>query len=166
MSAPNLELLKRQIEQHVNGFNQGLFVTIDTWHVQKHQHAQIDIKRLYEFTNKQLGELCKRTNKFCYGRSFQRNENRLNVITAIEIGESTERLHAHCMVLHQGNTGRSFEQISDFVIKNCEMIFKVRGENAYKIVPYNPEIYWEQYFVKETQKMFYLHNGFMNIDLH
>lgn len=184
MHTLNIKALRQQLTDHITGYNQGIFVTIDTQYAQNsvqpgmvanHSkgscHVQVDIprideRRLYAFTNKNINDLCNRTNRFCFGRSYLRNENRLRNISAIEIGRDRQRLHAHCIMLHQGNSGRSLDEISEFVISNCNRIFKISGSNAYKVEAFDSERFWETYFTKETKKMFNLYNGFMNIDLH
>ena len=54
-------------------------------------------------------------NCFCYSRTFRRNEIRLMVVGASEVGTVNQGLHMHLMIMHNNDTRRTFNEIENFV---------------------------------------------------
>ena len=153
--------LRDNILERTQGYRYGWFATINTNKVETPER-KISENDIYTFTNKQLTELWKRTNRYCFGKS----DNRLLIFSAIEIGKESHRLHSHSVVLHQGNVRRKSKDVGNHIIENSKRIFKLRGEDAYDVQRFNPSLGWETYFLKQTEKMFRVYGGVVNMEIH
>jgi len=134
--------LKQWVVDHIEGFNYGYYITIDTSYT---TGTQIMNERfLTDFVEETSG-IFRALNIYAYGRHYQRYErlegsgmHKLHEVTAYEISKGG-RLHFHSMLLHDGSCNRSVDQIENRLRKICtdNRHTKLEGENALDVQPYD-----------------------------
>lgn len=157
------EVLKNEMSQYVSGLTRGYFITVDS--ALTTLANNITQETLYQFSEQTMRHICKTLNDYCYGRSFQRGERKLRIVSAIEIGSVTQRLHAHLIVLHQDECNRAAEQVENRLRTVCSCALRMSGSNAVEVKAFDRTQNWSGYFVKSTP---FMHSkyGFMNIDFY
>ena len=158
------DIFKEQISQHVVGLKHGYFVTVDsaitTW------NRNITVDTLDQFSQRELVQICNAINGYCFGRAFQRREKRLKIVSAIEIGKDTQRLHAHFVMLHEGDCYRTAEHIANRLKTVCKHVLKMSGSNVVDVKPFDSGKDWAEYFVKSTHFMKSRYDQFTNVSVY
>jgi hypothetical protein len=104
-----LERISDEILKSVGNRSEGYFITLDTQYTK--QNIEITKELLETVRDKMVFPFVYAMNSYCYGRSFKRKERMMRTISAIEIGKSTQRLHAHLIMLHA--LGKSTDRTVD-----------------------------------------------------
>jgi len=98
--------IKAALSDWIAGENSthGYWITVDALHVDKKKPDALQFEQT-------VGKFTNRLNNFCYGRAYRRHEKRLKIFGAVEIGNFTDRPHAHLLVLHDGDVQRGFHEV-------------------------------------------------------
>lgn len=162
--AVDIEGLQNQISRKASGYKSGYFITIDSTCLDGSDRP-ICRETLYRFSNTQIKAIADEFSIYCFGLRYLFKHNSIKVISTIEIGKDTKRLHAHLMLLQHGQTYRTFEQAEVRLQNICERTINMLGDSAIDIKPFKPKTRWIEYFTKDTQFMMSKY-GFMNIDMY
>lgn len=153
--------LKVQIGNRVSGYNKGYFVTVNSQLTEA--DGKINCDTLDHFGGTQVRQICDAINRFCTSKSNVKYKWNLRTVAAIEIGRKTGRLHSHMMLLHHGETDRTFQEVDGLVRDLSRNILKMFGDDACKVKPFNLRKDWIVYFVKGNHFMKSRY-GYMNIE--
>lgn len=153
------EIVINEAIKHINGANQGFFVTVDSKYVQS-INRPISSNIIMRFRDEELKNVCNSLNKYCYGRAFERNEKRLKIIAAIEIGKEEKRLHAHLVMLHPGDCDRTVDEVTQRLRKICNPELNMVGDSAIDVKEFDSSRRWMQYLLKSKFDMQSEYNDF------
>ncbi len=157
----NTQALQQQISQKLSGFKDGYFSTIDSSITLG--NTEVTSETLYKFSEKAVKNVCDAMNRFAFGRAFIRGEKRLRIVSAIEFGEETGRLHAHILFSHLGGCLRTLHEFRAHLARICKTFLNVSGSNAIHVEAFDHKRDWSTYFVKQTAKIYARYNGFANV---
>ena len=111
----------------------------------------------------QLSKIAHKLNDFCYGRSYERNEKKLNIIASIETGKINGILHAHLIVTFVYDSKRTLQEINAYVRKHWSLLIGVDNPfgsmvDVRMIGELSDRV---SYLVKDTQ--YWLRNDVLNL---
>lgn len=157
----NTQVLQQQISQKLSGFKDGYFATIDSSITLG--NTEVNSETLYKFSEKAVKNICDAMNRFAFGRAYVRGEKRLRIVSAIEVGGETGRLHAHILFSHLGGCLRTLNEFRSRLGRVCKIFLNAGGSNAIHVEPFDHARDWSTYFVKQTAKIYARYNGFANV---
>jgi hypothetical protein len=103
MKVDNKDKTINAIINDLKGYKGGFLLTLNA--------IRGDVIKLEENTR----ELCKRLNRFCYGRQYKRREKEFRSVGVTETGDKNEGLHVHLLIMHNNDTRRTFPEIDSFI---------------------------------------------------
>lgn len=161
--AVDINQLNNQISRKVSGYKTGYFVTVDSRYTT--HDFKIDGDFMRQFGNNEVKAIADGIGVYCCGFRYLLRHNSCKVISSIEIGRGTNRLHAHLMILHHGESYRTAEQAKERLRSICEPTVNMLGASAIDVRQFNAKCNWIEYFTKDTQFMNGRY-GFTNIDMY
>lgn len=99
----DIEVCKNELINSVAGLKNGYWVTLNVLH-----KNEVTL-------NGSLLELSKRLNIFCYGNNYKRNFKKLEIRGALQRGNVYQGLHAHLIIMQNGETDRSFNAVEHYI---------------------------------------------------
>ena len=113
-----------QFLSEIRPFKTTYFLTLNTF---------INDQIIFE---RHLEKLFNQLNKYCFGRSFKRNNKRLKILGAKQIGIFNETLHCHLVIAHNNDMKRSHQEIEYFIRKNWLGILKTKSKISSNLIKF------------------------------
>ena len=111
----DIEGCKNELINSVAGLQNGYWVTLNVLH-----ESEVTL-------NASLLELSKRLNVFCYGNNYKNGVKRLEIRGALQRGNVYEGLHAHLIIMQNGDTDRSFNEFEHYIRRQWYRLNNAKG---------------------------------------
>jgi len=108
------QTIKDAWSEYFSDHRKGYWITLNSrWNVSS--IADHRVRRQFLNLEPHVQKYIHKLNKYCYGRSYLREENsKLKVLAAYEVGPTDGLIHCHIIAAHEGSTDRTTEEISSF----------------------------------------------------
>lgn len=108
------QTIKDAWSEYFKGYDKGCWITLNSrWRVS----SITDPRLRNQFLNLEphVQKFVHKLNKYCYGRSYLREEqSKLKVLAAYEVGQEDGLIHCHIIAAHEGSTDRTTDEIRLF----------------------------------------------------
>jgi hypothetical protein len=122
----DIEGCKNELIDSVAGLQNGYWVTLNALH-----KNEVTL-------NVSLIELSKRLNVFCYGNNFAKGVKKLAIRGALQRGNVYQGLHAHLIIMQNGETDRSFNAVEHYIRRQWYRLNGAKGFSNGNLVNVQP----------------------------
>ena len=122
----DIEGCKNELIDSVAGLQNGYWVTLNALH-----KNEVTL-------NVSLIELSKRLNAFFYGNIYKKGVKKLEIRGALQRGNVYQGLHAHLIIMQNGETDRSFHAVEHYIRRQWYRLNGAKGFSNGNLVNVQP----------------------------
>jgi hypothetical protein len=153
------EKLEAALSSHLGAYGQGFFITLltDTKMDQMDDRKYPSKKAILDDKVEKLGRFIGR---YCFGRKYKpgKTDGLIRIVSAIEVGESSGRLHTHIVVAHGGGTNRTCKNLQEFLSRLWGKMYRTNGAAVFvKVDPLDLAKNPINYMTKQTAMLERMH---------
>lgn len=161
------EQLEQALRTYLGENREGCFITLLT-DTKMDQFYDPSFRSKKAVLDANLVQVCKCIGKKYFGRQYElgKTDHLIRFVSAVEVGGTTGRLHAHLVAAHQSNTTRSLDEIKDYLDQLWSRMYVTKMADTFvKVDPLDLSLDPIRYLTKQTDWIYGTY-GDVNYGLH
>ena len=146
------EQLEQGLREYVGDNREGCFITLLT-DTKMSQFYDPHFQPKKELLDKKIVQVCKCIGTKFFGRQYQlgKSDHLIRFVSAVEVGGTSGRLHAHLVAAHKGNTTRSLDEIKHYIAQLWSRMYVTNLADTFvKVDPLDMSLDPICYLTKQT----------------
>jgi hypothetical protein len=162
------EKLESALNSHFGNYRQGYFVTLLTDTKMDH-YGDSHYSAKKKILDDNISQIGKFIGTFCFGRKYKLGvtDELIRIVSAVEIGGASGRLHCHMVIAHGGGTARTLEDVKKFLSRRWSVMYRTNQADVFvKVDALDLSLDPIHYMTKQTEMLGWLHREDENFLTH